>query len=397
MEINQYIATHLRPTANEEGALQSNLNGITQILQNDSHLSVAKCLPGGSFAKGTMVRGNFEADIVYIFNKKKQAESESVRNYVLKLMKGNFPDAVEVRMKSKAIQLTLQKPIGRLCFDILPSYDINSPLQLSQVPNLTDYSAASTQFQVEYIKLQKSKMPYFGDLIRVLKYWRDHYKVPLSSYQLELVAAAALLGKPSQSWEEVLLACFYKMLEMIAGVAIVPVDWHYFKHPKIVFATKSESGILMVDPGNPANNVGANLRQTEMELIRTQTQAAIRMLHAQKKVVDLEVLTTSMTQGSNTGKKTSGTVPTGQPHSAPKPKEVPSISVAPSKKDEKGLSSPKSKSAASGADSKNLSSPKSKSAASKRLKKGNFKEKAEKDLSSQKNIYQRDDYWDDYD
>jgi hypothetical protein len=396
MEINQYIATHLRPTANEEGALQSNLNGITQILQNDPHLSVAKCLPGGSFAKGTMVRGNFEADIVYIFNKKKQAESESVRNYVFKLMKGNFPDAVEVRMKSKAIQLTLQKPIGRLCFDILPSYDINSPLQLSQVPNLTDHSAASTQFQVEYIKLQKSKMPYFGDLIRVLKYWRDHYKVPLSSYQLELVAAAALFGKPSQSWEEVLLACFYKMLEMIAGVAIVPVDWHYFKHPKIVFATKSESGILMVDPGNPANNVGASLRQTEIELIRTQTQAAIRMIHAQKKVGNLEVRETSLTQGSDAGKKTSGTVPKVQPHSAPKPKEVPSISVAHSKKDEKSLSFQKSKSATSGADSKNLSSQKSKSAASKRLKKNNFKERVEEDLSSPKSIYQYDDdYWDD--
>jgi hypothetical protein len=367
MEINQYIATHLRPTTNEEDALQSNLNVITKILQNDSHLSVAKCLPGGSFAKGTMVRGNFEADIVYIFNKKKQAESESVRNYVFKLLKANFPDAVEVRIKSKAIQLTLQKPIGRLCFDILPSYDINSPLQLSEVTNLTDYSAASTPFQVEYVKLQKRKIPYFGDLIRVLKYWRDHYNVPLSSYQLELVAAAALLGKPSQSWEAVLLACFYKMLEMIAGVAIVPVDWHYFNHPKIVFAPKSESGILIVDPGNPANNVGARILQTELELIRVQTQAAIRMIHAQKKVGNLDVRETSMTQGSGAGTKTRKV----QPPSAPKPKEVPSISVANSKKDEKKVSSQKSKSGASGADSKkdvkNLSSKKSKSAASYRL------------------------------
>ncbi len=344
MEINQYIATQLRPTANEEGALQSNLNVITQILQNDPHLSVAKCLPGGSFAKGTMVRGNFEADIVYVFNKKKQAESENIRNYVFKLLKGNFQEAVEVRMKSKAIQLTLQKPIGRLCFDILPSYDINSPLQLSQVVNSTDYSAASTPFQVEYLKWQKSKRPYFGDLIRVLKYWRDHYKVPLSSYQLELVAAAALLGKPSQYWEEVLLACFYKMLEMIAGVAIVPVDWHYFNHPKIVFAAKSELGILIVDPGNPANNVGSSLRQTDVERIRVQVQAAIRMIHAQKKVVDLEVLTTSMTQGSNAGKKTSGTVPTGQEHSALKPKGEPTVSAsaANSKKDKKKVRSPKS-------------------------------------------------------
>lgn len=282
MDINQYITTHLRPTQNEEGALQSNLNVITTILQNDGNLSVAKCMPGGSFAKGTMLRGNFEGDIVYILNKEKNFDYDSVMNYVLRLLKGNFPDALEVKIEYKAIKLTLQKPIGKIEFDILPAYEINSPLQMSQVANQKYYSASSTQFQVEYIKLQKSTITYFGDLIRVLKYWRNHYNVPLSSYQLELLAAAAHQGKPLHYWKEVLLACFHKILEMVAGTIIYPVHWHYFKNSQVVFAGKSASGILIIDPGNPSNNIGASIKQTDVESIRNQTVETIRMIQTQK-------------------------------------------------------------------------------------------------------------------
>jgi len=281
MDINEYIKSNLRPTENEEGVIQSTINSVTTILQKDSNLSVAKCLPGGSFAKGTMLRGNFEGDVVYIINKDKNFDFDKLMNYVLKLIQGNFQDVIEVKIEYKSVKLVIQKPIGKVCFDILPAYEINSPLQMSQVINEKYFAGSSTKFQVEYVKMQKNTINYFDDLIRLLKLWKKLYNVNLSGYQLELIAANAHNGQPIQYWKDVLLACFNKIISMINGVVIYPINWNYFTNNQIT-AAKSNYGISIVDPGNPANNVGANLRQPELEQIKTQTNFAINMLNANK-------------------------------------------------------------------------------------------------------------------
>jgi len=281
MDINEYIKSNLRPDQNEEGVIQSNMDSITTILQKDSILSVAKCLPGGSFAKGTMLRGNFEGDIVYIINKDKNFDFDKLMNYVLKLMQGNFPTAIDAKIISKSVNLIIKKPIGMVYFDILPAFEINSPLQMSQVVNEKYYSGSSTRFQVEYVKQQKNSIAYFGDLIRLLKHWKKLYNVPLSGYQLELIAAAAHNGQKIEFWQDVLLACFNKILAMVLGEVIFPVNWHHFTN-KQVTALKSNLGVLIVDPGNPANNVAANLNSSELMQIKNQVNNAISMINAKK-------------------------------------------------------------------------------------------------------------------
>jgi tRNA nucleotidyltransferase (CCA-adding enzyme) len=278
MDINEFIENKLRPTKNEEGVLQSTINSITTILQNDSNLSVSKCLRGGSFAKGTMLKGNFEADIVYIINK--DYDFEKLLDYVKRLLKSNFQHA-EVEIKYKAVNLKIQKPIGIIEFDVLPAFEINSPLQMSKVVNEKYYAGSSNKFQVKYIKEQKKIDGSFGDVIRILKYWKKLYKIPLSGFQLELLSANGINGINIKNWEGCLLACFYTIVNMTNGTIIYPNNCKYFNNNQ-VSAQKTNLGVLIVDPGNPANNVVANLNKTDINHIKSHAIDAIKMIKDKK-------------------------------------------------------------------------------------------------------------------
>lgn len=273
MDINEFVKT-LRPTQNEIEVLQNTINSITRILQNDNNLSIAKTYPAGSFAKGTMLRGNCEADIIYIVNK--NYDYEELLNYVFKIINGNFPNAIRITNPHKSIKLEIKKNFGILDFDILPAFEINSPKQLSEVKNPKYYAGSATKFHIEYIKQQKEIDNSFGDIVRILKYWKKLYNVPLTGFQIELLIAYGINGKYIKNWGECLTACFKAMQTMANGKVINPINWQYFNNTNFIKDNKHNAWII--DPGNSKNNVAGSLSVKQIKEIASEAHQAINAI-----------------------------------------------------------------------------------------------------------------------
>jgi len=273
MDLKDFIA-NLRPIDDEINVLQGIVNSISNILKNDKNLSVASTLIGGSFGKKTMLRGNFEADVVFILNREKN--HDEIMEIVLKLLQDNFPKA-NVFSKKKAITVSGEKPISKIEVDVLPAFDINSPKQLSETRHPEQFTGSSTKFHLEYTKQQFEVDKEFGDLIRILKYWKSLYNVPLSGFQIELLAANGINGKNIANWNDCLIACFNSIIKMSDTYIIYPVDWdNHFKKEDV--PKESKNGILIVDPGNPKNNVAGNISKDDIEIIADITKKSIEII-----------------------------------------------------------------------------------------------------------------------
>lgn len=274
MDINDFIKNKLRPTENEIQVLQSTLNSITSILQNDENLSISKTYPAGSFKKGTMLRGNCEADIIYIVNK--NYDYDELLDYVFKLIKGNFQNAKKITNPHKSIKLEIRKNFGLLDFDILPAFEVNSPNQLSEVKNPKYYAGSSTKFHVEYIIQNKKIDSSFGDIVRMLKHWKILYNVPLTGFQIELLIAHGINGQFIKNWGECLVACFKAMQAMSNGKIINPINWEYFGNAD--FTKNNKHNAWIIDPGNPKNNVAGSLSKEQVKEIGSIAQKAMNAI-----------------------------------------------------------------------------------------------------------------------
>lgn len=247
----------LRPTIDEKKTLKSTINRIENILINSSQFSVRKVVPGGSLKKGTMIRGHFEADVVFIIESFGFQSFSDLQQIAIHVLRNNFPKAAKIRPQNISIRLELNKPINRMMFDILIGYEINSPSQMTWVKMTDFYRGSTTKFHIEYVKQQKDGSCYV-EMVLLLKDWIQRQSLPLSGFQIELIAAQGVERCEYRGLVEHLKSCYSTIVSFCDGETIYPVDWNYFSYYQVTVG-KSAAGVLVVDPGDPSNNVASNL------------------------------------------------------------------------------------------------------------------------------------------
>jgi tRNA nucleotidyltransferase (CCA-adding enzyme) len=261
----------LRPEEQEKRTLTNHATKIKNILQrNANYYSIREVRFGGSFAKGSMTRGRLEADIVFIVNKKSWHNTiiEQMKETLMINMGCYVNNSCSAEIKKIAITMIIPKPIGDLEFDIIPAKMISSPNSMLTVKNTDFYRGSTTMFQVDYFKKQKENIPYLGDLVRLLKIWRSSTHLPgLSSFMLELIAIEAMCYYDVEETisDKALIACFLIIDRLLKGNPIYPRNWLFTE--KNIVAKANKAGLLIVDPGDPSNNVAENISSTEIEKI----------------------------------------------------------------------------------------------------------------------------------
>jgi len=262
------FAKALRPEQNEVNALKSTLNSLETVLKKSASFKVKKTVGGGSLAKGTMLKGNFEADIVFIVDRKGSSYDKIMSN-VEKTVKSNYQHRSGLKRKKVAVTLELAKPINRITIDILAGYEVNSPQQMASVKNSKYFQGSTAIFHNKYAKVQKGKESRFGDVVRVLKYWNKKSNLSLSGFQIELLAANGIEHSPSRDLFDYVKTSYKTIQSMCDGKTVYPVNWDSYFKAGAVSATKSGAGVLLVNPGDPSHNAASSLTGTEVNTIRS--------------------------------------------------------------------------------------------------------------------------------
>ncbi len=263
----QQLARNLRPLRNDERQLQSKVDKIINVLEQNSRFSVAEVLPAGSLIKNTILKGHLEADIVFLINRsKKRLSFEDVLDELYWTLKEEFRGAF-VKKQQIAVSLYTEEAHDLPKFDVLVGYGITSPKQMAEVKNTKFYRASTSKFHVEYVKAQNRQNQHFSDVVRLLKHWKQENKIPLSGFQLELLAADGVHRSQKRNLTSCLQSTYRTIQGFCDGKIILPVNWKHFTK-KDVSCSASKAGLLLVDPGDPSNNVARDIEKTEVRYIQ---------------------------------------------------------------------------------------------------------------------------------
>jgi tRNA nucleotidyltransferase (CCA-adding enzyme) len=143
--LSSYVRDVLEPTWQQINFVPSRINRIAHVLQHNSSLSLDRVIPGGSYEKGTMLRYKRDVDVVLVFNKKPGVKRnwQFLMNRVYNALSDAYPNAEIQQGTNIAIHATFEQD-DECNFDIVPSFSVNSPMQMAEVRTSKIYQGISS-------------------------------------------------------------------------------------------------------------------------------------------------------------------------------------------------------------------------------------------------------------
>jgi tRNA nucleotidyltransferase (CCA-adding enzyme) len=142
----QYVNEILTPTEDQIQFIKSNIKTIKEVLTHNSPTTPKEIHFGGSFVKGTMLRYDLDADLVFIYNRSKEIKGNWLKlsKILFNVLKENFREVEIEEVGNLAIHL--KKPLDKQLanFDIVPCYYVNSPKMMEEHVSLKLYIGITT-------------------------------------------------------------------------------------------------------------------------------------------------------------------------------------------------------------------------------------------------------------
>lgn len=281
-ELRKYISDNLGLTKSQKQFFKGRIRAFQNLFQHNTKLKLKQCLPGGSFEKGTMLRYNFELDIVMVLEKP-DFSFEQVQAEVCRVVKKNMP---ELRVKEIGkVSIPLSGKAGDQVYhmDIVPTFLINSPLQAAQVKNYASYQGATSIWHIKYVRKQKARCGDYVNLVLYIKNWVKANKLALKSFHVELIVAFAVERRgilATHPLRDNLIECFKVIMSLVDGSPVFPVNWEYFNKDKDLAYFKKDS-VVLIDPANPKDNLAKGISKVDWKIIRSMAHKQISKLQAQ--------------------------------------------------------------------------------------------------------------------
>ncbi|SKA85709.1 hypothetical protein SAMN02745166_01191 [Prosthecobacter debontii] len=196
----------------------------------------------GSFGKQTIIRENFDLDIVAYWPDDCGYTLKGIFDAVGKVLQNEWKSA-----RSKGVAWTISFK-GGFHIDVVPGRALDKTFREANLYRNDKDSSMKTSIKVHIETVKKSGR---RDAIRLMKLWRTRNNVPVKkSLILELLTIRALEGTTSPDLEHQLLTVFSHLRENIEVCRIV-------------------------DPANSNNVVSDELTARDRSAIRTAASAAI--------------------------------------------------------------------------------------------------------------------------
>lgn len=257
MKLLDEIAKEIRPTKEEAENIKKRVIGFIKKIR----IKGAKAILGGSGAKGTWIRGQFDADIFVLFDYEKFYDKD-ISKILEKELKKHFKfskvhgsrDYFQVRQKE-------------FLFEVIPILGIK---KASEAQNITDVSPLHSLF------VKKNINNKLADEIGILKqfcranniYGAESYIQGFSGYVCELLIiyykSFINLLKNSVKWESQVVIDIKK----------------YYKNKNEIFnkinKSKLQSPLIIIDPVQKDRNAAAALSFEKFELFRQKAKEFLK-------------------------------------------------------------------------------------------------------------------------
>ncbi len=238
----------IKPEKQEFKEVDDTIKKINSLLKKNK--IKAECIAGGSYAKGTILKNDFDIDLFVRFDYAyKEKDISKILGKVLKPLK---PELVH------GSRDYYQLKIKNLLFEIVPVLRIND---YKQAVNVTDMSP----LHVNYVKKHLKKKPLLTDEIRLAKqfckagniYGAESYIRGFSGHVLDLL---------------IIYYSGFENLLMQASVwgskAIIDPGVHLKNPLKQLNKAKTQSPLIIVDPVQPDRNAAAAISRETFEVFK---------------------------------------------------------------------------------------------------------------------------------
>ncbi len=254
-KILQKALNKVKPGKAEQKFLKSKVDGFLKKL-NKAIPDQAVAIVGGSAAKGTWLKNDYDVDIFARFNLAYQKEdiSKILEKSLAKLFKKS---QIEILHGSRDYY---QVKSGKFTFEIVPVLDIKNA---GQAINVTDVSPLHADFVIKEIK----KKPKLADEIRLAKqfckaanvYGAESYIKGFSGYLVEVLVIYA------GSFEK-----FIKLFSKIKEKEVIDF-MNYYKNRNVfreMNISKIYSPLIVVDPVQKDRNIAAALSKEKFLMLK---------------------------------------------------------------------------------------------------------------------------------
>jgi hypothetical protein len=176
-------------------------------------LQAARVYYAGSFGKKTMIREQYDLDIVVYWDKDCGYTLKEIFNGVGNVLRQHW---TLVNRKTVAWELPFQ---GGFHIDVVPGSAIDNSFKYANLYRSDNDSSLQTSIKVHIDTVRNSGR---SDAIRLMKLWRKRKNVPFKkSLALELITIDGCTGKLTSDLEGQLLATFRHIKDKILTIRLV--------------------------------------------------------------------------------------------------------------------------------------------------------------------------------
>lgn len=163
--------------------IEASYNHLKHITVN--HDSFTAPFLGGSFKRGTMVKGISDIDLYCFYTGagNPQAALSALKNH----LSTSYPNTI-IKQDKPCILLDFNK----IPFDVTPLKKENDLIRIP-TKDLLSWYIVNLEVLEKAIILLKNKSPLYLDLIKILKLWNRNYGKNYKNYELELIVSSIFL------------------------------------------------------------------------------------------------------------------------------------------------------------------------------------------------------------
>ena len=255
-------------SASEKKIIYSRINKFIKSLQTSlkKHKILADVLLGGSSAKGTFIKNNFDSDIFVRFNYETYCKFSDELSDILQKPLDEITNRKIDRVHGSRDYFTFnEKGDPNIKFEVIPVLKVDNP---SLALNVTDVSPLHVVWAKKYI----SKKP---------RYVKDIIATKLFMKHIGVYGAESYIRGFSGHDVDILIF-YYGSFEKLLNSSITWGDKEildiesYYQNEKQVFSTLNSSKIaplILIDPIQPERNAAASLSKEKIELFKSSALA----------------------------------------------------------------------------------------------------------------------------
>lgn len=276
------ILNSIQPTKNEKEQMQRVVDNFQKLLMNNvkGNVRIAEYHIGGSFRKGTIIRGRKEVDIVVVISPKNnqklayndlaRASMDSIENvlrtqYYDRLVESKNNQKIDRDYERNTLSL---KDINGIKIDFLIKFKKEHLTQCNE-KNIENFYLERDNQQLKFIELANKKYPLYKNSIMLLKYFRNFNGINfLKSYAIEIILYYSLDKYLKGNDYSDYMVAFTKGLTDFINKATIKVPNDINCALGVKNSQCSVGNYKVIDVANNSNNITSGITEKQVATIK---------------------------------------------------------------------------------------------------------------------------------